>query len=67
MRLKEGVRDLAELIWQMEQQTQHAAEDAVLAYVRDAVTTEVEYRRRMHELDRRLGELERMSESAATA
>jgi hypothetical protein len=67
MHLKEVVRDLAELIWQMEQQTRHAPEDAVLAYVRDAVTTEVEYRRRMQELDRKLVELEGIPETAATA
>jgi hypothetical protein len=67
MNLRELVRDLAELIWQMDQQTQRTTEDAVLAYVRDAVTTEVEYRRRMQELDRKLADLERIPEAAATA
>jgi hypothetical protein len=67
MRLKELVRELADLIWQMEQQTQRTVEDTVLAYVRDAVTTEMEYRRRVQDLDRKLAELERISEAAATA
>jgi len=66
MHLKDLVRDLADLIWQREQQTKHGVEDAVLTYVHDAVVTELDYRRRMHELDHRLNELESAPEAVAT-
>jgi cation transport ATPase len=58
MQLKEIVHNLTDLIWQAEQQTEHPLDDAILSYVRDAVAVEVDYRRRMRELDRRLIELE---------
>jgi hypothetical protein len=58
MHLKDVVRELADLLWQRELQTENAAEDSVLTYVHDAVVTELEYRRRIVDLDRRLTELE---------
>lgn len=66
MHLKDVVRELADLIWQQEQQTARAAEDSVLTYVHDAVVTELDYRRRMVELDRRLHELEAIPQPTAT-
>ena len=66
MHLKDLVRDLADLIWQREQQTEQAVEDSVLTYVHDAVTTELDYRRRMRELDRRLRDLEGIPQAATT-
>lgn len=65
MHLKDLVRDLADLIWQREQQSEQATEESVLTYVHDAVVTELEYRRRTTELDRRLGELEGVPQTAA--
>jgi hypothetical protein len=67
MHLKDLVRDLADLIWQREQQTEQAVEDPVLTYVHDAVTTELDYRRRMRELDRRLRDLEGVPQAVATS
>jgi len=58
MELKELVHKLTDFIWAREQQTRQSAETAILSYVQDAVLVEIEYRRRMHELDRRLSELE---------
>jgi hypothetical protein len=58
MELKDIVHQLTDLIWRREQQSQQAVETAVLSYIQDAVTVEIEYRRRMHDLDRRLSELE---------
>ncbi|HET7264423.1 MAG TPA: hypothetical protein VFL28_07115 [bacterium] len=66
MHLKDVVRELADLIWQQEQKIAHAAEDPVLSYVHDAVVTELDYRRRMLELDRRLNELEAVTQPAIT-
>lgn len=66
MHLKDVVRELADLIWQQEQQTARAVEDSVLTYVHDSVVTELDYRRRMVELDRRLHELEAVPQPAVT-
>src|SRR5579859_1261487 len=65
MQLQELVHHLTDLIWQAEQRTEHAMDDAILTYVRDAVNAEIEYRRRMRELDRRMAELETPKEIAA--
>ena len=65
MQLQELVHHLTDLIWQAEQRTEHAMDDAILTYVRDAVSAEIEYRRRMRELDRRMAELETPKEIAA--
>jgi hypothetical protein len=67
MQLKEIVHNLTDLIWQAEQQTDHPLDDAILSYVRDAVAVEVDYRRRMRELDRRLIELETVHAVATPA
>lgn len=67
MHLKDLVRDLADLIWQREQHTAGASEDSVLTYVHDAVVTELDYRRRLLELDRRLRDLEGVPQTAATS
>ncbi|HKX19884.1 MAG TPA: hypothetical protein VJT33_17920 [bacterium] len=58
MQLKEMVHQMADSIWEHEQRTKQRTEDAVLTYVRDAVSAELEYRRRVTDLDRRLVELE---------
>ena len=57
MTLKELAHQLADLAWALEERTQHPASDTVLEYVRDAVTVEVEYRRRLRDLERRLNEI----------
>jgi hypothetical protein len=62
MELKDMVRGLAEMIWEREQRIPQA-ETAILGYVQDVVLAEVEYRRRMRDLDRRLAELESRSEA----
>lgn len=67
MQLKEIVHNLTDLIWQAEQQTDHPLDDAILSYVRDAVAVEVDYRRRMRELDRRLIDLETVHAVATPA
>jgi hypothetical protein len=55
--LKELARQLSDLVWAREQQTQQPMEAAILGYVQDAVTAEIEHRRRLRDLDRRLVEL----------
>jgi hypothetical protein len=57
MPLKDLARQLADMTWALEQQTQQPADAAVLAYVQEAVTVELEYRRRMRDLERRLGDI----------
>jgi hypothetical protein len=57
MPLKDLARQLADLIWTLEQQTQQPADPAVLGYVQEAVTVELEYRRRMRDLERRLADI----------
>jgi len=58
MMLKDLVHQLTELILTREEQEQRPNVDAILSYVQDAVTVEIEYRRRMRDLDRRLAEIE---------
>lgn len=58
MQLKDMVHQMADSIWEQEQRTKQRTEDAVLTYIRDAVSAELEYRRRVTDLDRRLVELE---------
>jgi len=67
MQLKEIVHNLTDLIWQAEQQTERPLDDSILSYVRDAVAVEVDYRRRMRELDRRLIEIETVHAVAGPA
>lgn len=67
MQLKETVHHLTDMIWELEQRSKHPMEDAILTYVRDAVAAEIEYRRRLHELDRRLAELKNVQEIPASA
>ncbi|HYM68443.1 MAG TPA: hypothetical protein VEZ44_02530 [bacterium] len=57
MPLKDLARQLADLAWTLEQQTQQPSDAAVLGYVQEAVTVELEYRRRMHDLERRLADI----------
>ena len=57
MSLKDLARQLADLTWTVEQQTQKPADTAILGYVQDAVTVEIEYRRRMRDLEHRLGDI----------
>jgi hypothetical protein len=58
MRLEDIARQVADLIWHHEQRTNQPMEEAIVTYIRDAVRAEIEYRRRMVDLDRRLAELE---------
>ncbi len=64
MSLREVVHKLVDLILEREQQAQQGAEAAILSYIQDAVAAEVEYRRKMRDLDRRLAELEGAVETA---
>ena len=57
MELKQFVTALVVMIWEREQQTQRSIDTATLGYVQDAVAAELEYRRRMRELDRRIADL----------
>jgi hypothetical protein len=54
MELQSLVATLVEMISEREQRMHRQMDGSVLEYVRDAVMVELEYRRRMHELDRRL-------------
>lgn len=58
MGVKDLVQELADLIWRRESEGHPPMESAILGYLQDAVAAELEYRRRMYELDRRLAELE---------
>jgi cation transport ATPase len=57
MSLKDLAHQLADLAWSLEQQSQHPMDAAILGYVQDTVTVEVEYRRRMRDLERRLNDI----------
>jgi hypothetical protein len=54
MELKQFVTTLANAIWEREQRTHRSVDTAMLGYVQDAVAAQLEYRRRMRELDRRI-------------
>ncbi len=64
MELGELVHKLADLIWEREERMQRPIDATILSYVTDAATAELEYRRRMRDLDRRLAELEHAEETA---
>jgi hypothetical protein len=64
MQLRDMVQELSNLVWEMERQTKQPMEDVIVTYVRDAVSTEMEYRRRMADLDRRMAELENLQQAA---
>ncbi|HET7266063.1 MAG TPA: hypothetical protein VFL28_15475 [bacterium] len=64
MQLKDLVRGLVDVIWEREKQAQRPVDDSMLTYVREAVVTELEHRRRVLELDRRLSELEGVGHTA---
>ncbi|TMI87911.1 MAG: hypothetical protein E6H00_14190 [Bacillati bacterium ANGP1] len=59
MELRQFVASLANMIWERERKTQQQVDAVVLGYVHGAVTAELEYRRRMHELSRRLAEIDK--------
>jgi hypothetical protein len=65
MELKQFVATLANAIWEREQQTHRSVDSTMLGYVQDAVAAELEYRRRMCELDRRISFLDEPGEAAA--
>jgi len=65
MTLQELVDHLTELIWALEEQTQRPEDNAVLSYLRDAVTAELEYRRRHRVLARQRVELEPVDQAPA--
>ena len=54
MELQSLVATLVEMISEREQRMQRQMDGAVLGFVRDAVAVELEHRRRVDELDRRL-------------
>lgn len=58
MELRQFASSLANMIWDRERQVQRPVDTVMLSYVQGAVTAELEYRRRMHELDHRLAEIE---------
>lgn len=58
MELRSFVATLVQSIWELEQRTHRQMDAAVVGYVRDAVAVELEHRRRMEELDRRIRFLE---------
>jgi hypothetical protein len=61
MELREYVHKLTDFIWDREHRSQKSVDAAILSYVQDAVLAELEYRRRMHDLDRRIAELEALT------
>jgi hypothetical protein len=65
MELKQFATALADAIWEWEQRTHRSVDAAMLGYVQDAVAAELEYRRRMRELDRRIAALEESVGAAA--
>jgi len=56
--LRELCLSLVEAIWKLERNGRAVPDQAVLNYIRDAVTAELEHRRRAAALERRLAELE---------
>lgn len=54
MELRSFVATLVQMIWEREQRMHRPMDASVLGYVRDAVSAELEYRRRMRELDQRI-------------
>ncbi len=56
--LRELSLNLAEVIWELERRNRTVPRQAILDYIRDAVTAELEHRRRASALERRLAELE---------
>ena len=61
MDLREFVHKLTDFIWDREHKSQKPVDAAILSYVQDAVIAELEYRRRMSDLDRRIAELESLT------
>lgn len=61
MELREYVHKLTDFIWDREHRSQKPVDAAILSYVQDAVIAELEYRRRMSDLDRRIAELESLA------
>ncbi len=57
MELKQFVTTLVEMIWEREQQARRSVDAAMLGYVQDAVAAQLEYRRRMRDLDRRIADI----------
>jgi hypothetical protein len=58
MDLKDLAHKLADFIWETEHSGQQSAEATILQYIQGVIVTELEYRRRMRDLDQRLAELE---------
>ena len=67
MDLREYVHKLTDLIWDREHKTQKPVDAAILSYVQDAVIAELEYRRRMFDLDRRIAELESLTTAGVSS
>ncbi|HKV44436.1 MAG TPA: hypothetical protein VJT32_07160 [bacterium] len=65
MDLRDFVHKLTDFIWDREHQSQKSVDAAILSYVQDAVIAELEYRRRMQDLDRRIAELDALAVAGA--
>jgi len=67
VQIKELVRHLSDLIWTMELERSQSVEGPILSYVQEAVAVQIEYRRRVRDLDRKLAEIEGAAEASATS
>lgn len=67
MELREYVHKLTDFIWDRERRSQKPVDAAILSYIQDAVIAELEYRRRMSDLDRRIAELESLTGAAVSS
>lgn len=65
MELKQIVQGLTDLIWTREQRLQRSIEGTVLRFVQEAVAVELEYRRKMRDLNLLLAELEMAEETTS--
>jgi len=65
VQIKELVRHLSDLIWTMELERSQSVEGPILSYVQEAVAVQIEYRRRVRDLDRKLAEIEGAAEASA--
>jgi hypothetical protein len=66
LNLNRIVRQIADVILSFEDSGRHVSDQAVLSYIRDAVTAEIRRRRRTHELHRTLAVIERAMDGPTT-
>ncbi|HKV44864.1 MAG TPA: hypothetical protein VJT32_09350 [bacterium] len=58
MELRQFVSSLADMILERERQVQRPVDNVMLSYVQGAVAAQLEYRRRLRDLERRRAEFE---------